>query len=69
MSHEVTGARLQFQVSLLEQGFCFQVPLLEQGGVGDLEVHQQVAAGAVDVATVTLQINVGPGLRPISHVF
>ena len=53
----------------LEHGFCFQVQLLEQGGVGDLEVHQQVAAGAVDVATVTLQINFEPGLRPISHVF
>ena len=53
----------------LEQGWVFQVPLLEQSWVGDLEVHQQVAAGAVDVAAVTLQINVGPGLRPISLVF
>ena len=29
-------------------------PLLKNGWICDLKVHQQVAAGAVDVATVTL---------------
>ena len=34
----------------------FQGSLLEQVWICDLEVHQQVAARAVNVATVTLQI-------------
>ena len=36
----------------------FQGSLLEQVWICDLEVHQQVAAGAVDVATVTLKIKI-----------
>ena len=33
----------------------FQVSLLEKVWIGDLQVHQQVAARAVDVTTVTLK--------------
>ena len=45
----------QFALSGIFSFFVFLVFLLEQGWVGDLEVHQQVATGAVDVATVTLK--------------
>ena len=50
-----------FQGSLLKQFvmyivfFVFFVFLLKQVWISDLEVHQQVAAGAVDVTAVTLK--------------